>query len=444
MTVEAKLVGETCNLSCPYCYEHPMRDAGNYDNEYDLEKMKAALRAEIGTSTGLYGAFSLFGGEPLLAPIEDIAELCRWGQETFGAQMAEGYKVVSMQTNGSLLTDAHVEIFKRYRVSIGISMDGPEELNDSRWAGSLEKTRKRTEQSHGAIGKLCAAGCPPSLIVTVYRGNAMPATRQKFKAWVKELARLGIRHINFHLLEVDDEVVREKWALTDEENLDFLLDMARFESAVGMTFSLFSDIRALLMGNDQRVTCTWNACDPYTTRAVRGVSGLGVRSNCGRTNKEGVSWLKADAEGYERYLALSSVPFDAGGCGGCRFWVMCKGQCPGTGEGGDWRHKTDACLTFMGLFEHFEAQLQGERKTPLSLDTEKRERVEAAMFNSWANGKNLLIYQALAATSSTPPAVAQGNIEHGDVPHGDSDLPVETPHGDEPHGDSHGDHQDDG
>ena len=426
-----------------------MRDAGNYDNEYDLEKMKTALRAEIGTGTGLYGAFSLFGGEPLLAPLEDLAELCRWGKETFGAQMAEGYNVVSCQTNGSLVTDAHVEIFKRYQVGVGISMDGPEEMNDSRWAGTIEKTRKRTEQSQAAIEKLCAAGVVPSLIVTAYRGNAMPEKRQKFKTWVQELARLGVRHINFHLLEVDDEIVREKWALTDTENLDFLLDMARFEAAVGMKFSLFTDIRALLMGTDSKVICTWNACDPYTTRAVRGVSGLGVRTNCGRTNKEGVAWVKADAEGYERYLGLSSVPFDAGGCGGCRFWVMCKGQCPGTGVGGDWRHKTDACLTFMGLFEHFEAQLQAEGKTPLSVDTERREAVEFAMFNSWANGRNLQIHQALAsiAPAASAPITAgngHGDANHGDANHGDADhgdaAHGDADHGDAPHGDvTHGD-----
>lgn len=440
MTVEAKLVGETCNLSCPYCYEHPMRDAGNYENEYDLEKMKAALRAEIGTGTGLYGAFSLFGGEPLLAPIDDLAELCRWGNETFGSQMAKGYKVVSCQTNGSLVTDAHVELFKRYGVSVGISMDGPGELNDSRWAGTLEKTRKRTAQSQEAIGKLCAAGVVPSLIVTVYRGNATRDRREQFKTWVRLLARAGVRNINFHLLEVDDEIVREKWALTDEENLDFLLDMARFEPAVGMKFNLFSDIRSLLLGKDQKVVCTWNACDPYTTKAVRGVSGLGVRTNCGRTNKEGVAWVKADEQGYERYLALSSVPFDAGGCGGCRFWVMCKGQCPGTGAGGDWRNKTDACLTFLGLFEYFEAQLVSEGKAPLSLDTEKREAVELAMFNSWANGRTLQIYQALATTQPAE-VVAAGNVEHGDAPHGDaphgdSDHGDSDSHGDEPHGDS--------
>ena len=67
----------------------------------------------------------------------------------------------------------------------------------------------------------------------------------------------------------------------------------------------------MLLGQDQSTTCVWNACDPYTTRAVQGIEGHGQRSNCGRTNKDGIDFVKADREGFERYLALYPRP-------GCR------------------------------------------------------------------------------------------------------------------------------
>ena len=42
MSIEVSPVGVTCNLSCPYCYEHPMREAGNFNEKpYDLDKMIA-------------------------------------------------------------------------------------------------------------------------------------------------------------------------------------------------------------------------------------------------------------------------------------------------------------------------------------------------------------------------------------------------------------------
>ena len=60
-------------------------------------------------------------------------------------------------------------------------------------------------------------------------------------------------------------------------------------------------------------------------------------SNCGRTNKDGVDYLKSDHQGYERYIALYNTPHEHGGCKGCRFFLMCKGQCPGTAIDGDWQ-----------------------------------------------------------------------------------------------------------
>ncbi len=84
----------------------------------------------------------------------------------------------------------------------------------------------------------------------------------------------------------------------------------------------------MLVGEDHGTSCIWNACDPYTTQAVRGVAGQGQRNNCGRTNKDGIDFGKADTPGYERYLALYQTPQEAGGCSGCSFFLMCKGQCP--------------------------------------------------------------------------------------------------------------------
>ena len=55
MTIELEPVGVMCNLSCPYCYEHPMRDAGNFRQKtYSVEKMLDGLAKEGGN-------FTLFG-----------------------------------------------------------------------------------------------------------------------------------------------------------------------------------------------------------------------------------------------------------------------------------------------------------------------------------------------------------------------------------------------
>lgn len=451
MTIELHPVGIRCNLACPYCYQNPMRDAGNFGTEgYDLEKMKAGLAAEG-------GAFTVFGGEALLMPIDDLEDLWSWGFERNGRN--------GIQTNGALITERHFEMFKKYKVGVGVSMDGPEELNDSRWAGSLEKTRAATVKSQANLERLCRDGCytyndgsksGPSLIITIYKGNADPDKRPRLKEWIKHLDAIGIQAVRLHPLEIDNDQVREDWAMSVDEQIDFFLDMAQFEVELStVRFDLFKDERILLAGNDGGATCVWNACDPWTTDAVRGVGPDGSRMNCGRTAKEGVNWGKAEAKGYERQLALYNTPFEAGGCSGCRFFIMCKGQCPGTGLENDWRNRTESCGLIMATFEHFEREMVRDQKRPLSLAPERPE-LERIMLNAWGNGRNLRIYEAVKIQKGqmvAPGAGVRGDYgdDHGD--HWDNENPVHQDdatetggreHADQEHGDytDHGDSED--
>ena len=172
------------------------------------------------------------------------------------------------------------------------------------------------------------------------------------------------------------------------ENIEALLSFAKLEGELQrLKLDIFRDMEGMLLAGDDEATCIWKGCDPYTTSAVRGVEGQGQRSNCGRTNKEGIDFVKADTPGFERYLALYQTPQEYGGCQGCRFFLMCKGQCPGTAIDGDWRNRTQHCEVWMRLFEHIERQLVGRGKTPLSLDRNLR-YLEQSMIAAWQSGTN--------------------------------------------------------
>lgn len=390
----------TCNLRCGYCYQNPQRDAGNLGRTYDLGRMMAAAPDERGPVT-------LFGGEPLLVPLADLETLWAWGRERFGSN--------GIQTNGTLIEDAHVRLFKRYGVRVGISVDGPGELNDARWAGTLARTRAATERTHAAIARLCQAGMPPSLIVTLHRVNAARERLPRLHAWFRTLGPMGVRSARLHVLEVDSADARRRYALTPEENLEAFMSFVTLEPELApLRFDIFDDMRQLLRGHDQAATCVWRACDPYTTRAVQGVEGHGQRSNCGRTNKHGVDFVKAPSEGFERYLALYQTPQSAGGCQGCRFFLQCKGQCPGTAIDGDWRNRTEHCALWMALFERFEREITESGQTPLSLHPD-RPGVEATMIEAWGRGANPSL-EARPRGGLPPPDTAErghGNW-HGD------------------------------
>lgn len=424
MSVEVRPFGIACNLKCPYCYQHPMRDAGNIARRYDLEAMKAALEVEG-------QQFGLFGGEALLMPLDDLEELIAWGTARFGS--------VSVQTNASLMTERHIELFKRYKVGVGISLDGPDELNDSRWAGDLQKTREATARSHRALYQLLveanAGNLPhPSLIVTLHRGNASEERLPKLLDWILDLDSRGLRYLNLHPLEVDHPLVAARLALGADELLEAFLKVAALMPRLSNLRHIlpFADIVALLRGDDTGTTCTTAACDPWTTPAVRGVDGDGTRTNCGRTNKDGIDWFKAEQAGYERQIALYYTPQEWGGCKGCRFFYACKGECPGTGLHGDWRNRSEHCRVWYGLYEHFERLLLQVGEKPVSVSP-RRADVEQALINAWVTGRRASVTQILKelGSGSRPPQPAyDATTGHGDSPHVDV-------HGDSGHGDYH-------
>lgn len=427
MTIELNPVGIKCNLACTYCYETEMRTAGNYGpKDYDLERMQGALLSEMGTPNG---SWTMHGGEPFLMPVEDVEAMWRWGHERG--------QTLGVQTNGTLITDRHIALAKQYGVHIGVSIDGPGEMNDLRWQGTLEKTRESTAASEKAIDRLRARGVATSVIVVLHNLNVAKERRATFKLWIKYLDAIGVNGVRFHPMEVDHKAFEH--LPTMEEYIEFYRDMRQFMATLPtLRIDIIEDIRALVRGKDNQVTCTWAACDSYTTAAVQGIDGQGNKTNCGRTNKDGVAHPKARTAGYERYLALYHTPYESGGCSGCRFFSMCKGQCPGEGIDGDWRNRSSYCKLYMALFEDMERELVEAGEQPVSLSS-ARETVEQVMLQHWAAGKRINIASALSYIKNGLSVSAQNN-EHMDVPHGDEHGDhTDTPLGQEPHGDQHGD-----
>jgi uncharacterized protein len=412
MSIELTPIGNSCNISCSYCYQAPMKDADPVLPSYNIEEMKRGL---LESNPGPAG-FTLFGGEALMVPLDVLEEMWKWGYDHYGHN--------GVQTNGTLITNAHIELFLKYKVHVGISLDGPGELNDARWAGSQEKTRLMTARSEKAIEELCAVGIKPSLIVTLHRKNADKAHLPILINWFAKIQQLGVYSVNLHSLEIDHALVGEHLALSHQELIFAFLTLAKAQDRLHLAFEPFKHMVQMLLGDDSNASCVWHACDPYTTGAVQGVDGHGEKTNCGRTNKDGVSWRKANTTNYLRQVMLYQTPQADNGCQDCRFFLMCKSQCPGEAIDGDWRNKTEKCEVWFSLFEQFERQLVNAGKLPLSVSP-IRSTIEQNMIGAWTIGHNPSIKSTILGIANS----------HADVPHGDE-------HGDVAHGDEHGDHYD--
>ena len=114
-----------CNINCSYCY---LADRGNKNK---ISKETITLIAERVIESTLYDkeiTVVWHAGEPMVMPLDYFTELIEIINTKF---KASGIEVShSIQTNGTLFTQEWCDFINCFNIKIGISLDGPEFLND--------------------------------------------------------------------------------------------------------------------------------------------------------------------------------------------------------------------------------------------------------------------------------------------------------------------------
>jgi uncharacterized protein len=125
-------VVERCNLNCSYCY---------YFNMGDNSAMERPAKASIESADALAewlaaGCLELqipivriafHGGEPMLSQVRHFDRICRnFRDKLDGVARLE----FSIQTNGTIFSDAWLNAFIEHRVSVGVSIDGRQPDHD--------------------------------------------------------------------------------------------------------------------------------------------------------------------------------------------------------------------------------------------------------------------------------------------------------------------------
>ena len=235
MSIELRPLGVACNLGCHYCYQNPQRRGGQRGARVRHRGDEAGRRARRAEP------FTLFGGEPLLFPLDDLETLWSWGLEKFGRN--------GIQTNGALIT-TRTSICSAVQGDVGISIDGPGALNDVRWAGTLERTREATRRSRGAIERLCQAKVMrPSLIVTLHRHNATGDGCRRCTTGSATSTRLGIATSGCMCWRSRAPPSATALRSAREENVRALLGSPALERELdALRFDVFSDMEQLLLG----------------------------------------------------------------------------------------------------------------------------------------------------------------------------------------------------
>ncbi|WP_337998240.1 radical SAM protein [Oleispirillum naphthae] len=138
-----------CQLRCRYCY----MEGGEVAAE-DLDpRLFSRVAQTVGFAPG--AEVQIAGGEPGLVP-EVMAEVAR---------LARGLGVarVNVQTNGLCIGDRFLDTVRRYRLGVGVSLDGPPAVND--------RVRGRSGEVFAGLARLEAAGIPFGVTAVVCRGT---------------------------------------------------------------------------------------------------------------------------------------------------------------------------------------------------------------------------------------------------------------------------------
>ena len=119
----------SCNFRCKYCYlgnETKVRSK-MFDLSFVRNAIEQVREYVIRNKSKKKVTFIWHGGEPLLWGVENFRRVFEF--------MEDGLSGIdytnSIQTNLSLLTEEYVDLFLKYNVQVGFSIDGFMELNDS-------------------------------------------------------------------------------------------------------------------------------------------------------------------------------------------------------------------------------------------------------------------------------------------------------------------------
>lgn len=185
-----------CNISCSYCYL-PRRD----DKTLMPQSTVRALFERVFDSGWAAEDLTVIwhAGEPLVVPPEFYEQAFR----TIEALRPDSVHVRhSMQTNGTLISREWCELFKRWCVGVGVSIDGPRRFND---AHRLTRTGKSTFDRALAGIRLLREERVPFHVITVLSSASIDAPEELLDFYQAE----GIEDVCFNIEESEGEHVSE-------------------------------------------------------------------------------------------------------------------------------------------------------------------------------------------------------------------------------------------
>jgi uncharacterized protein len=240
-------VASRCNLNCSYCYVYNLGDTSYLHQPAIMSHATVdALVARTAEHCVCHRltefSFVFHGGEPLLAPPSYFRYFVAQVAASIPAETTIRY---FLQTNGIKLTHSWCALLRALDIKVGISLDGPKEINDrSRLdhsgRGSYDRARRGWETA-------VSSGLEPGLLTVV---DIAAAPRRIFD----HLRELSPRMVDFLLPDATHD--KPPAQITDHNTLtpyaDWLLEMFHIwiaDDLAGFRIRLFEQIINGILGS---------------------------------------------------------------------------------------------------------------------------------------------------------------------------------------------------
>ncbi|MCH5191271.1 MAG: radical SAM protein [Oscillospiraceae bacterium] len=123
LSIMIKPASSLCNLRCRYCFYHDVSEIREVSSFGVMTEDTAdnIIKKALDFAGGESVAFAFQGGEPLIAGIDYFRHFVQKVRE----ENVRGSQIyLSIQTNGTLLTDEWAKFFHDYNFLVGLSLDG--------------------------------------------------------------------------------------------------------------------------------------------------------------------------------------------------------------------------------------------------------------------------------------------------------------------------------
>jgi uncharacterized protein len=188
-----------CNINCSYCYL-PQRDVTSVIEQSTVRALFDKVFASSWTGEGLTVIWH--AGEPLVVPVAFYETAFAAIEKMRPAALRLRH---SVQTNGMLITPQWCDLFKKWDVGVGVSIDGPKHLHD---AHRVTRTGRGTFDKTLAGIHLLKREQVPFHVISVLSRQALNSPQEMFDFFVSE----GIEDVCFNVEESEGAHVSDLFA----------------------------------------------------------------------------------------------------------------------------------------------------------------------------------------------------------------------------------------